>query len=165
MESLYELSEQIRNFEFKIDEETGEVLNVDELNQINMKFDEKAENIIKYIKNLDAEAQALKNEEDSIKGRRQAKERKIESLRRYLSGIMQANDRQKIEFTSGVATFRKSNVVEVDDKFLTWARMSERSEFLNMKLDINKGAIKEALKNGEALQFAHLVEKNNLQIK
>lgn len=165
MESLYELSEQMRNFEFKIDEETGEVLNIDELNQLNMRFDEKTENIVKYIKNLNAEAQALKNEEDSIKSRRQAKERKIESLRRYLGAVMEANDRQRVEFTSGVASFRKSNAVEVDEKFLTWAQKSARNEFLNVKLDINKGAIKEALQNGEAFEFARMVERKNLHIK
>ena len=47
--NLYDISEELLNFKFMIDEETGEILNINELDNLKMAFNEKAENIIKYI--------------------------------------------------------------------------------------------------------------------
>ena len=60
--NLYEINSQIENFEFKIDEETGEVLNMNELNELKMSKDEKIENIALWIKNLKSDEKALDDE-------------------------------------------------------------------------------------------------------
>ena len=63
---LYEIVEELRNFQFEIDEETGEILNADELDKLELARDEKIENICLMIKNLKADATAYKAEKDSF---------------------------------------------------------------------------------------------------
>ena len=53
--NLFDVNSDIENFEFKCDEETGEILNLDELDNLKMQKDEKIENIALYIKNLKAQ--------------------------------------------------------------------------------------------------------------
>ena len=58
--TLFELNDALRNFNLEIDEETGEILNAAELDALEMQRDEKIENIALWIKNLKAEAEAVK---------------------------------------------------------------------------------------------------------
>lgn len=163
--SLYTISEELNNFNFEIDEETGEVLNIDKLNDLQMAFDEKADNIIRFIKNLSSDCEALKNEEKALAERRKVKENKIKSLKGYLSNIMDFNGKDKLEYLSGVASFRKSKSVEIDDEFISWAMLNNYSEFI--KYDnptVNKTAVKEYLKTNEC-EFARIIENKNLGVK
>ena len=50
MATLYEINEKLLNFEFEIDEETGEILNAGELDNLELARDEKIENLCLYIK-------------------------------------------------------------------------------------------------------------------
>lgn len=166
MGTLYELSEAIRNFKFEIDEETGEITNIDELNDIKMEFNEKNENIIRYIKNLDAESEAIRNEEKALAERRKSKENKIEWLKKYLAATMEINGKDKLEYTSGVASFRKSKAVEVDNEFVKWALLNNENQYLTMKEPTpNKTEIKNAITNGLEIPFARIIENKNLGIK
>lgn len=58
MATLYELAEELENFELEIDEETGEVLNLADLDKVEMEFKKKVEGICLWIKNLKADASA-----------------------------------------------------------------------------------------------------------
>ena len=165
MENLYQLSEQLKNFEFDINEETGEVLNIDALNYLQLTYNEKAENIIKFIKNLNAEVIAIKSEEQALAERRKHKENKVKWLKDYLSGIMQQNGNDKLEFTSGVASFRKSKSVEVSPEFVEWAKINDKDLLTYKEPTANKTAIKEQLQAGKELPFATIVENKNLGIK
>ena len=57
--TLYELTEAMRFFDLEIDEETGEILNGDELDLLQMDFDQKLKNCVYWYKNQKAEADAL----------------------------------------------------------------------------------------------------------
>lgn len=159
--NLYDISEELLNFRFDVDEETGEILNINDLDNLQMAFNEKAENIIKYIKNLDSECVALKKEEEKLADRRKAKEKKINSLKNYLSNIMLFNGTEKLEFTSGVASFRKSKLVEILDESILG------KDFLKEKIEYtpDKKAIKEAIESGTEVLGAILTERKNLSIK
>lgn len=161
--NLYNISEELLNFQFNIDEETGEILNINDLDNLQMAFNEKAENIIKYIKNLDSECAALKKEEEMFAERRKAKEKKINSLKNYLSGIMMFNGTEKLEFTSGVASFRKSKAVEILDESVLG------KDFLKEKVSVeyvpDKKLIKETIESGTEVLGAILTERKNLNIK
>lgn len=165
MASLYELSNDMANFDLKIDEETGEVINIDELNALQMSFNEKAENIIKFIKNLDAEVVALESEENALAERRKAKEKKIEALKNYLKFVMEANGNDKLEFVSGVANFRKSKSVKVGDEFMKWAKENGTKYLLEKEPTISKSAIRADLELGVEVPFAEVVENKSLIIK
>lgn len=162
--NLYNISEELLNFKFNIDEETGEILNINDLDNLKMAFNEKAENIIKYIKNLDSEAVALKKEEEMFAERRKAKEKKINSLKTYLSNIMIFNGTEKLEFTSGVASFRKSKAVSIDNEFIEWAKNNNTDLLKYKEPEVNKTAVKEYLKDNEC-EFARIIENKNLGVK
>lgn len=160
---LYEIASSLEQLEF-VDQETGEV-NISMLNELKMTFNEKSENIIKFIKNLNADVIALKAEEKSLQERRKAKENKIEYLKEYLKMSMLQVGSDKLEFTSGVASFRSSKSIEVENEFVEWAKLN-CVEALNYKEpEVNKIKIKELLADGIKLEYVSLNEKQNLQIK
>ena len=89
--NLFDVNSAIENFEFKVDEETGEILNLDELDNLKMKKDEKIENIALYIKNLKAQEKALDEEQRVMYARKKATTNKRQRLEGYLSRFMKGN--------------------------------------------------------------------------
>jgi uncharacterized protein (DUF3084 family) len=167
--SLYtinaELSELLERG-FEIDEETGELIEdiEDKLASLQMAEQDKLENIALYIKNLSAESAAIKAEEKSLAERRKAKEKRQESLKKYLADYLQNTDRSKFETPKVRLSFRKSEVVDYDDSFMRWAL--EQDRYLRYKEpDVDKAALKKAIKGGEEVPGATLLTKQNLQIK
>lgn len=49
---LYEIDKAIEDFEFQIDDATGEILNIDELDNLELNKHDKVENIALFIKNI-----------------------------------------------------------------------------------------------------------------
>lgn len=162
--NLYELNEQIQNFVFEVDEETGEITNLDDLNSLELTFNEKVENIIKYIKNLTADAEMLKNEENALYERRKSKEKKIDGLKKYLANAMEFYGKDKVEFASGVASFRKNKVVEISDGFIDWAKENATELLSFAEPTANKIKIKEYLQTNDC-EFARIVENKKLGVK
>ena len=80
--NLFEIENEIMNC---WDQETGEILDSDRLDQLEMERDTKIENIALYIKNLTADAEALKAEKQSFAERQKAAENKAELLKKYLA--------------------------------------------------------------------------------
>lgn len=153
--TLFELSDALRNFNLEIDEETGEILNAAELDTLEMQRDEKIENIALWIKNLKAEAEAVKKQKDVFYQREKALTNKAERLKEWLASNLSG---EKWKSDRVVLSWRKSESVSVDDDF-------SDDRFITYEPKISKTAIKEALKNGEEVSGARLVENNSLQIK
>jgi pyruvate-formate lyase len=158
MASLYSIRQEIENFEYEVDPETGEILNELSWDDLQMAFDEKVENIACCIKNLASDALAFKAEEEQLAKRRRSTERKIEYLKRLLADNM---DGQKFSTAKCAVSFRPSETVEVDDVRLLPA------ELLRVKTNIeaDKTAIKAALKAGQAVDGCRLVKSISTQIK
>lgn len=153
--TLFELNDALRNFELEIDEETGEILNAVELDALEMQRDVKIENIALWIKNLKAEAEAVKKQKDAFYQREKALTNKAERLKEWLASNLNG---EKWKSDKVVLSWRKSESVSVDDDF-------NDDRFITYEPKISKSAIKEALKNGEEVTGARLVENNSLQIK
>ena len=83
--NLFEIDNEIMNC---IDEETGEVIDIEKLDDLQMQREEKIENICLWIKNLKAEAEALKEEKDNFAKRQKAAENKAESLKQYIESYL-----------------------------------------------------------------------------
>ena len=79
--NLYEINAEIMAC---VDEETGEIIDTAKLDQLRMTFGEKVEGIALYIKNLAAEAAAIKAEKDKLGERQRICENKVASLKNYL---------------------------------------------------------------------------------
>lgn len=153
--TLFELNDALRNFNLEIDEETGEILNAAELDALEMQRDEKIENIALWIKNLKAEAEAVKKQKDVFYQREKALTNKAERLKEWLASNLNG---EKWKSDKVVLSWRRSESVAVDDDF-------SDDRFITYEPKISKTAIKEALKNGEEVSGARIVENNSLQIK
>lgn len=159
--NLYEIdANMMAAFEAAIDQETGEVLDeeaLDAFQNLQMEWDAKVENIACYVKNLKAEAAALKAEKDSLAARQKVAERKAERLTRYLSGYLNGT---KFDSPKAKITWRKSEAVQVDDvtllpeEYLVYAAPT-----------VNKVDIKAALKSGKDVPGAQLIQNMNMSIK
>lgn len=150
---LYEINEAILNC---IDPETGEA-DPDKLDELLMMREEKLENLTLWVKELKAEADAIKAEEKALAERRQAKERKAESLKKYLDEALAG---QKFETSRCVVSFRKSQKVEITD----FDKIPD--DYLRYKTpEPDKTAIKAAIKDGLTVEGCELVDSVSMTIK
>lgn len=154
MASLYEINQDIMNC---IDFETGEILDDEKLQELQMEKSEKIENIALWIKNLESETKAIKDEINVLRERNELKERKIEKLKQYLTG----NVEKKFETSKVIISYRKSVSVNITDE----SKLEEKYIKTKIETSVDKMAIKEAIKNGITVSGAELIEKQNIQIK
>ncbi|WP_130861457.1 siphovirus Gp157 family protein [Bacilliculturomica massiliensis] len=154
MNKLYEIDEAIMEC---LDLETGEILDEERLNALQMERDKKIENVALWIKNLKADAEAYKAEKDSFAERQRAAENKVESLKDWLVYALNGN---KFSTTKVAVSYRKSesvsvvNAAVVPEDFLTYAEPT-----------VNKTLVKAAIKAGNEIPGCELIEKQNVQIK
>ena len=157
-----EIEATIMEMMASVDEETGEVSDeaMEKLSELQMARDEKLDNIGAYIKNLDAEAKALKEEEQALASRRKVKENEIERLKAYVASNLNG---QKFESARVCFSFRKSKAVVIDEAYIE----NIPSEYLiAQEPKIDRKALKADIEAGKDLDgIAHIEEKQNLQIK
>lgn len=156
--TLFEIDKALMDFEFEVDEETGEILNASDLDELQMARQDKIENIGLYIKNLEAEKEAVKHEKDNFADREKRLGKKIESLKGYLGYALQG---QKFSTPKVAVSFRKSESVLIKNESLIPDEYCE----LTTTRKPNKKTIKDALKEGKELMGVELLEKQNIQIK
>ena len=140
----------------------------DTLDGMEQELVRKAENVAVYIKAMEAEAKSLKAEEDKLKARRQAKENTAKRMREYLMDCMKQANISKIDEPRAVISLRNNpESVEISDEndFISWAN-EDHDEYLRYKApEINKTAVKNALKSGAEIPFAALTRSQSLTIK
>lgn len=150
---------------FVIDEETGEFFDSPEavgakLEELEFDRTAKIENIALYIKNMESLVNSIKAEEKLLADRRRAREKRIESLKGYLTASMMAANENGIETSKVCLSFRKSESVVVNEAILDKQYLTEKVTY-----SPDKTAIKKALKDGATIDGAYIETKQNLQIK
>lgn len=140
-----------------IDLETGEILDLDKLEALQLERDTKLENIALWYKNLLSDAAAYKAEKDKFAEREKAAKNKAESLKKYLDASLGG---QKFNTTRVAVSYRKSTTLEYDGL----ADVPE--EYLKYSdPTLDKTAITKELKDGKEIAGFHLKEHQNIQIK
>ena len=142
--TLYEITDKYLKVldNLEIDEETGEILNAEELDELSGAFEEKSEAVACYIKNSEVFIGDLKAEEANLAKRRKQTEKRIDYLKNVLTACLDAAGRDKVE-KALPADFVVETVTTKPDKT----------------------AIKKAIQSGQEVSGASLVENRNLQIK
>ena len=157
--TLYEITQEMEQaFQSCVDPETGEITgDLSALDNLQMARDEKVDNIACFIKNLKAEAEAIRTEEKKLADRRRACENHAERLKTYLANNLCG---EKFKSPRASISWRKSEAVVVDD---LW-RIPD--EFLEYKDPVpNKIAIKQAIKQGFTVEGVELEDRLNMVIK
>ena len=161
--TLYEIDNAIREvLESAADPETGELVDealLEQYDKLIMDRDQKIENIGLYIKNLEADAAAIKAEAKNLTARAKAAENKAEHLRNYMQFCLNG---QKFQSPRLSVSFRRSQKVEVDQN-----RLFEIPEdYLRYKdPEVDKKRVSEALKAGEDIPGCTLVDSVSMIIK
>lgn len=140
----------------------------DTLEGIEGEFDEKAESIAVYIKQLKAEANILKFEKSAITKRQSQKEREVEKLAAYLLNAMKAIGRSKVDMPHAVVSIRNnapSLIVDNEAEFVSWAQENNDSLLEYIMPKVKKNDVKKLCKNGEAIPFVHMESKQSLSVK
>lgn len=123
-------------------------------------FEDKADQWARFIKDEEADIDAIGNEIDRLKARKERKQKTVDRMRLNLSGYMRAANKTKFKTALFSYGFRKSQAVEIVNEadLPEWALIEQAPK-------ISKTEIKEHLKAGETVPGAKLVENESLQIK
>ena len=157
---LYEIENAILEC---IDMETGEIIDIDRLNDLQMEREAKIENVACWIKDLKAEAEAIKAEKMSLAERQKAAENKAESLKNWLAYAL---DGQKFSTARCAVSFRKTEAVEVTPEGLENLMRGGCDDLLTYEQPKpNKTAIKAALKDGLNVAGVRLTQNTSTIIK
>lgn len=163
--TLYEIDNNIRLFLDQMInsvDENGELIDIDptQLEQLNAQRRDKLESIACYYKETMAEAEMIKAEEDRLKSRREAAEKRAERLKELLSrSLLDAGD-SKFSTPKCAVSFRTSEQVVIPDENLLDKAFMKQS----IKYTPDKKAIKKAIKDGAEVRGAYIENKQNIQI-
>ena len=154
MANLYEINQAIMDC---VDEETGEIVDIEKLNDLHMQFDDKVENIACFIKNLLSDAKAIKEEENNLASRRKSYENKAKSLKKYLSDTLNG---QKFKTAKVSISYRKSESVDIENM------KDVPEEYIKIaEPTVDKASAKQAIKSGIKIPGLRLAESKNIQIR
>ena len=157
--TLYEINSEIMSC---IDMETGEIIDTEQLDKLQMERDTKLENVALWIKELKAEAEAIKQEKLALADRQRVAENKAESLKNWLAYALNG---EKFKTAKCSVSFRITESVEVTEEGLE-SLMNGHDELLTYKApEPNKKAIKQALKDGLNVAGVQLVQNTSTIIK
>lgn len=159
---LYEFNEAIESALFEaIDPETGEIVDesaLEKLNALQMEKDEKVESCLIMYKNLLAEAEAINAEKKNLDAREKQAKSKAEWIFRYVEKNLEG---EKFSTPKVSVSYRKSESIEIIDE----SAIPEKYIKVKTTTQPDKTAIKKAIKWGEAVMGAKLVENKNMQVK
>ena len=167
MRKLYEIDKSIEDIlNATTDPDTGELVDLESLDALLLEREQKIESVVLYYKDIAAEIGAVSNEITVLEQRLKRLKKTSEGLKTYIGKALEG---QKFTTPKCDVSFRKSEVVEVDDDFIAWASDVENFALHYLKQTItetpDKQAIKKYLKEGGTLEHCRLVEKQNLTIK
>ena len=165
MRALYEINQDILDC---IDDESGEILDVEKLDALQMEREAKLEGVALWVKDLKAEAEAVKAEADKLNARKKALDNKIDGLKTWL---LMALDGEKLSTPRCKVYQTHSQRVAIvgDEKdLIAWLERNAEDprDYIRYKEpEIDKNALKDSMKQGYEYEFAHLEETESVVIK
>jgi len=160
MPSLYELTNNYRQL-VEFGEEMDAEMFGDTLSSITDAIELKAENIAYVIRNLEADAAVIKEEEQRLAERRKAAENRVKGLKTYLLEQLESAGMKSVKtplITVSVANNAPSVVVS-DESTLP------EQYLVPQPPKVDKKAISAALKAGEEVPGCSLVAGKSVRIK
>lgn len=163
--NIYELNQAFNNLQEVL--ENTEEQDVKELikksmEEVQEQTTTKIENLIKYIKNLEAEAVAIAEERKRLQSREKTLDNKITGAKEYLKDITSQSEAKKIKAGIFNVSIRK-NASSINVVNLEVIPAKYKNTVTTVAAD--KKAIKEALKNGEVVEGVELKQSESLIIK
>ncbi|UXN34369.1 siphovirus Gp157 family protein [Avibacterium paragallinarum] len=164
---LYEIANNYNNVaELLINPEFAENSDIiAALDAVEDEFNNKAINTLKAVKRVEGDIELLDAEIKRLTAMKKARQNRIDEVKNYLKFNMQKTGIFKIESPLFKIAYseRKQSAVEIDEDLFLANNPDEN--LVNIKIAPNKTAIKEALKRGDDVIGARLVDSAVLSIK
>jgi uncharacterized protein YlxW (UPF0749 family) len=156
---LYELTTNYLSLMEMAEEMDTDTLK-DTLESIEEEINDKAENIAKLIKNLNADVDALKIEEKRLADRRKSLENKVTHLKEYLQNQLEVAGLDKVKRPTLTISIQNNppSVKVLDEKLLS-------DYMIPVEPKLDKKAILTALKEGMEVSGAELVQGRSVRIR
>ena len=151
--NIYDIDKAI---EACVDTETGEIIDGEKLDALQMERAAKIEGVACWVKNLTAYEKALRDEEVALMEKRKRTAKRIEDLKAYLMAHMNGEKFKSARCSVGYHT---STRVEIADG------ASIPDEFLRQTVTVDKAGLKKALQAGDIIEGVALVEGKSIQIR
>lgn len=158
--TLYNLSKEFETLYELANEAEGDEL-IELFDELHESLSDKLDNSAKVIKQLQADVDALKTEEERLKQRRKTIENNIDRLRDMMLSALKSSGEAKMKSTLFSFSVRSSASVHITDESLL------TSGYIRTKTvtEPDKKAIKETLDKGIDVEGAEIVYNESLQIK
>lgn len=158
---LYEIAPALRFAldDIVVDEETGEILNADALHAVEAEASDKIEATALYLRELDAEAKAAKDEADRMIARVKSMQKRSDYLKAMLLDALHATG--KVKTARVTVSIRTSKAIEVADG----VTLPDAFVTVRTTTTPNKTALKEAIEAGAEIEGVRLVARESVQIK
>lgn len=154
--SLYNIVESMRMLE---DMEVEDIQSY--LDSIDLQKEEKVDNIIKFVRSLDASAQAIDIEITRLSALRDSMKKKSKSLLDYVDFVMKKFSMETITTSIAKLSFRKAkSVLVTDEEAIPRQYFKERTT-----VTLDKARLLADLKTGVQVPGAELQENKHLQVK
>lgn len=176
--TIYELDDEISKILDEIDNmidaedgnlintETGEVITFDaykelqdKLDKLGEKREEKISNIACWIKQLNADAEAIKQEKINLEKRQKSCLNKVQSLKKYLNYALNG---EKFKDARVSISYRTSKQVDFAPDF-DFSNLPK--EFQRIKIEPRKTELQKAIENGQTFDGVIIKDNINIQIK
>ncbi len=132
----------------------------DTLTGIETEFEQKAENVAQYIKQLRVESEALDEEAKKLKARANSRKKRMEWLKRYLQECLETMHRNKVEGTRARISLRKNAAsLQVVDEAALISELQSKGLDDALKYsapEIRRTAVKQLIQDGVTLDHAKL---------
>jgi hypothetical protein len=164
--SLYHISTEAKELVSALEENEGE-LNPDIESALRINQNELQEKSINYayaIKTVSNDVDAISEEIKRLQALKKAKDNTIQRLKDTVVNAMQIYGLEKVETPTLKLSIRRSEAVIIDDIF---TKVNPEGYYMTEKITYtpDKTMIKEAIKRGENIEGARIIENYNLQIK
>lgn len=169
METLREISSDYKEliYEALSEEEISEET-LEKIKYINGKFEEKIGNMAYIVQELKSKCEIVNKEIDRLTERLVKWHKNMKTLQEYMKNEMLFVGKEKVDTPIYTVRVKKTESVEVDDKFLSEAKEKKLNNLLRIvpeRIEPDKKAIKEYINNGHELKHAKITEKKSLNIK
>lgn len=159
--NLFELTENYVKF-FTMLEEADEITEeLEEMaNNLNIAIEEKSDNYVKMIKNLDADVEAYKNQEKQFNKKRKTAENKISWLKKNLQASMEQTGRKKVKtelFTISIQKNTPALDITSEDNI--------GDEYYKVERTLNKKDLLKDIKEGLIIDGVGIKQTESLRIR
>ncbi|MEK3729669.1 siphovirus Gp157 family protein [Lysinibacillus sp. FSL W8-0953] len=158
MATLYELTDQYKMLQNYIEENNAEGFEL-ALSQIIGDIGEKLEGYAMVLKNIESDIAGIKSEEKRLADRRKAMESNLARIKENMADALLTVEGNRVKTEKFTFSFRKSTSVQIEND------ATIPPQFIKVEKTISRSELAKALKAGEQIEGAQLIENQSLSIR